>query len=133
MSTPTVEKDGIVEALSAALRPDRRPPGMGACTCPPGTLYAGCECSWGVMIDRMLQLGYSRGADPVTIAREAPDLGTFAQQVLATARRAAITTLARQWVGPAAGLARVLGITYNALKLTAPAAARMIAERRGSH
>jgi hypothetical protein len=132
MQTPTVTKDGIVEALSATVRPDIRPPGTGTCTCPPGTLYAACTCAWGVAIDRLLQLGYSRGADPVTLARELPDLGAYVQGVASAARKHAITTLARDWTASAAKFARMLGIGYPALQSAAPAAVRMILERRGT-
>lgn len=132
MSAPTVAKEGIMEPLSATVRPDIRPPGTGACTCPPGTLYAGCTCSWGVAINRLLQLGYSRGADPVTLARELPNLGSYVQEVAAAARKNAITTLARDWTASAAKFARMLGIGYPALQSAAPAAVRMILERRGT-
>lgn len=128
----TTRKEGIVEPLSATLRPELRPPGVGACTCPPGTLYAGCTCSWGVVMDRMLQLGYGRGADPVTLARELPNLGALAQQVTAKSRERAITTLARDWTMSAGALARLVGVTYGALKSAAPSAVRMILERRGT-
>lgn len=128
----TVTKEGIVEPLSATVRPDLRPPGTGACTCPPGTLYAGCTCSWGLVIDRMLQLGYSRRADAVTLARELPNLGACAQDVTAAARRDAITTLARTWTMSAGALAKLLGVSYAALKAASPVAVRMILERRGT-
>lgn len=130
--TATVRKEGIVEPLSATLRPELRPPGVGACTCPPGTLYAGCTCSWGAAIDRMLMLGYGRGADPVTLARELPNLGAYAQQVTAAARAAAIVTLARTWTMSAGQLAKLIGVSYSALKSAAPSAVRMILERRGT-
>jgi hypothetical protein len=127
MST-TVTKGGIVEALSANVRPDLRPPGMGACTCPPGTLYAGCKCSWGVAIDRLLDLGYR--ADPATIARDVSDTAAYvAETVAPAAKRAALTTLARQWPSTLAAFAKMLGVTAAAVRKASPAAARMISER----
>jgi hypothetical protein len=131
MST-TVTKEGIVEALSATVRPDLRPPGMGACTCPPGTLYASCTCAWVDLIDRLLFYAYGRQADPATIAREISDTATwFHRNVAPAARRNALTTLARQWGGTFRDFAKMLGVTAPAIRKAAPAAARMIRERVG--
>lgn len=125
-----------VEALtgppSATVRPDVRPAGMGACTCPPGTLYAGCECAWGTLVDRMLMLGYGRQADPVTIAREVTDLGAYARQLAGQARQRALTALGRTWEGSAAALARLVGISSQALRAAAPQVFRSITDRQGT-
>lgn len=127
-----MNKEGIVEALSATVRPDLRPPGMGACTCPPGTLYASCECGWSLLIDRMLFFAYGRKADPATIAREISDTAKwFATEVAPTARRNALVTLASQWRGTFREFAKMLGVTAPAIRKAAPAAARMIRERTG--
>ena len=126
----TVRKEGIVEPLSAALRPDIRPAGTGACTCPPGTLYARCECEWGVAVTRLLQLGYSRQATPDVIAREVPNLGrTISADLLPAARRAALRTLARTWADSLTALARLLDVTPAALRKAAPDAVRRITGR----
>lgn len=128
----TVMKEGIVEALSATVRPDIRPPGMGACTCPPGTLYASCACGWATLIDRLLFFAYGRQADPATIAREISDTATWLHRDLApTARRNALTALASQWRGTFREFAKMLGVTAPAIRKAAPAAARMIRERVG--
>jgi hypothetical protein len=129
----TVRREGIVEALSARLRPDIRPAGTGACTCPPGTVYAGCECGWGTAITRMLQLGYSRQADPVTIAREVSDLGKMiSNDLMPAARRTALRTLARTWTDSLGALAKLLGVTPAAIRKAAPDATARITGRTGA-
>lgn len=132
MST-AVTKEGIMEALSPRLRPDIRPAGTGACTCPPGTVYAGCECAWGVAVTRMLQLGYSRQADPVTIAREVPNLGKMINNdLMPAARRTALRTVARSWTDSLGALAKLLGVSPAAISKAAPDAAhRITGGRRG--
>lgn len=126
----TTRKDGIVEPLSTALRPDIRPAGTGACICPPGTLYARCECEWGVAVTRLLQLGYSRTATPDVIAREVPNLGrTISVDLLPAARRTALRTLARTWTDSLTALARLLDVTPAALRKAAPDAVRRITGR----
>lgn len=126
----TTRKDGIVEPLSTALRPDIRPAGTGACTCPPGTLYARCECEWGVAVTRMLQLGYSRQADLVTIAREVSDLGkTISVDLMPAARRRALRTIAATWQESLRSLAVLLGVTPAAIRKAAPDAVRRITGR----
>lgn len=127
-----VTKEGIVEPLSATVRPDLRPPGIGACTCPPGTLYASCTCSWATLIDRLMFYAYGRQADPATIAREISATAKwFYMDVAPTARRNALTTLARQWHGTFRAFAKMIGVTAPAIRKAAPAAARMIADRLG--
>lgn len=103
--------DGVAEPLSASVRPDLRPAGIGGCTCPAGTNYAACTCAWGVMITRMFQLGYGRDADAVTIAREAQDLSDAVEQTLGRARRTAVKRLAREWPGSVAALGRLVGLS----------------------
>lgn len=131
----TVKKEGIVEALSARLRPDIRPAGTGACTCPPGTVYAGCECGWGVAVTRMLQLGYSRQADPATIAREVPNLGKMiSNDLMPAARRTALRTLARTWTESLDSLAKLLQVSPAAIRKAAPdAVARITGRTRAAH
>lgn len=126
----TVRKEGIMEPLSPRLRPDIRPAGTGACTCPPGTVYAGCTCSWGVAINRMLQLGYSRQADPATIARDVPNLGKMiSNDLMPAARRTALRTLARSWTESLDALAKLLGVTPAAIRKAAPDATARITGR----
>lgn len=126
----TVRKEGIMEPLSPRLRPDIRPAGTGACTCSPGTVYAGCTCSWGVAINRMLQLGYSRQADPATIARDVPNLGKMiSNDLLPAARRTALRTLARSWTESLDALAKLLGVTPAAIRKAAPDATARITGR----
>lgn len=126
----TVRKDGIMEALSATVRPDLRPPGMGACTCPAGTLYASCTCGWATLIDRLLFFAYSGKADPVTIAREISDTAEYLRDTLAPqARRAAIWALAATWQQSLRSLADLLGVTPAAIRKAAPAAVKRITGR----
>lgn len=129
----TVRKDGIVEPLSATVRPDLRPPGMGACTCPAGTQYASCKCGWATLIDRLLFFAYSGKADPVTIAREISDTAEYLRDTLApAARRSALRTLAATWTGTLSAFAKMLGISAAAISKAAPDAARRITGgRRG--
>lgn len=116
-------------APEAPQRPDIRPPGVGACTCPPGTLYDACTCQWGNAITRMLQLGYA--ADPLTIAREAPALGThLVRDVMPSARYRALRAL--RWAGPVGELAKLLGVTQRALRNFAPTIVADITDRRGT-
>ena len=122
--------EGIAEPLSAAVRPDIRPAGTGGCTCPPGTNYAACTCAWATMIDRLLQLGYSRTADPVTIAREAQDTSDYVRSTLRTARVNAVRTRARTWPGSVAALGRLVGLGGQRLADLVPNVRELVAGSR---
>ena len=118
--------EGITEPLSPSVRPDLRPAGIGGCVCPAGTNYAACECAWGVLVDRLMQMGYGRGADAVTIAREAQDLTEFAEQVLGTARRVAIRRVAHEWPGSVAALGRLVGVSGQRLAELVPTISALV-------
>lgn len=129
---PPIPHGAIIDVLRPRRDAAERPAGRGACSCPAGTNFAACECAWGALIRRMLQLGYGREADAATLARELPALGATAVDVTSGARKAAIGRLARGWQGPASSLARYLGVSFPALKAAAPDAVRTILERRGT-
>lgn len=125
--------EGIMEPLSAAVRLDLRPAGVGACVCPPGTLYAACTCSWSVMIDRLLQLGYTRSADPVTLVRELGDTSAMIADQLSQARRRGAVQVCRSWTGTGAALARYLGYrSVNSLWQMIPDAMNAMMARNGT-
>lgn len=114
------------EHLSGAQRPDIRPAGMGACTCPPGTLYGGCECGWGLMVQRLMWLGYGPDADAVTIARQAQDTSVYAAETVRRARIGAVQSLARTWTGSVAALGRLVGLGGQRVTDLVPGVAELV-------
>lgn len=119
--------------LDASVRLDLRPAGVGACTCPPGTLYGACRCPWGTMVSRLLQVGYGRGADPATLARELGDTAAFVADQLSAARSRSVRAVVKSWTGTAASLARHLGFrSVTSLEHWAPREYAALKARRTS-
>lgn len=127
-----IPQEAIMETLSPAVRVDLRPAGTGACMCAPGTNYARCECAWGVMITRALQLAYGRDADDVVRARELKHFGDSWADLASKSRRIALRSIAGYWTMSVGKLAKLLGVTTNALRDFAPEVCRSITDRRGT-
>lgn len=118
--------EGISEPLSPSVRPDVRPEGTGACTCPAGTNFAACRCRWGVLVLRALQLGYGPRSTPAVLARELEDFAGLARLAATDGKADAVRRLGRGWVGSVAALARMVKLSPARVRQIVPTIDEMV-------
>lgn len=114
-----------LEALQAL---ESHPAGMGACTCAAGGGYVACTCAWGLLVDRVLTMGYL--APQETIATEIHDTSAYAEHRMRVARVRAIRFMARHWRGSLAGLSRRLKLSTARLDTLVPGIRALVRESR---